>query len=136
MQFDTKSPTFEHRPHWGWLGDQMFTFVDAIPHAVEDGTSNVAFRSAKERCFRGAKGDIGNRERYILHAGEIEELRCSRIRENSGGKPARVRILTNSATTHFWPRGVYDLLFLRSLVFANFCDAARLGVRDSSLPFP
>ena len=39
----------------------------------------------------------------ILHPVEIEVLRCSRIRENSGGKSARARILTNPATTHSLP---------------------------------
>ena len=43
---------------------------------------------------------LPNEIRSILRAGEIEVLRCSRIRENSGGKSARVRILTNPATTH------------------------------------
>jgi hypothetical protein len=38
----------------------------AIPLAVEDGTFNVAFRSAKGRSFRGAKGDNGYRERYMF----------------------------------------------------------------------
>ena len=42
----------------------------SMRHAVEDGTSCVAFRSAKERCFREAKGDIGNRARN-------GEMRCS-----------------------------------------------------------
>lgn len=35
-------------------------------HAVANGTPHVAFRSAKEHCFRGAKGNIGNRERCRL----------------------------------------------------------------------
>jgi len=40
---------------------------------VEDGTSKVVIRSAKERCIRGAKGDNGNRERYNRHTENNEE---------------------------------------------------------------
>jgi|GEM_PF-4290020 len=45
----------------------------ATLRAVEDGTSDVVFRCAKERFFRGARGDIGNGERYNRHTENIEE---------------------------------------------------------------
>lgn len=67
---------------------------------------SVISESVFTRNLVAAPG-IRGLKKCILHVGEIDVLRCSRIRENSGNKSTRVRILTNPATIHSIPMRVY-----------------------------